>query len=87
MLPAYIVQATSGSTISNMEIDGQHGTSSDSSHGLEELSELMVELDARPLDVHLLKRRVEILRSLPMTEEFMECTNTLSSLVALEPGG
>lgn len=70
-----------------MDVDDQVGQSSDPSGKLEELSELIVELDAQPLDVNLLKRQVQILASLPMTEELIEATNTLSSLVALEPGG
>lgn len=68
-----------------MDVDSKPELPEDSSQMLEELSELMVDLDARPLDVNLLKRQVRILASLPMAEEFIEATNTLSSLVALEP--
>lgn len=69
-----------------MDVDGQSEQSNDPSHLLQELSELIVKLDAQPLDVSLLRRQVQILASLPMTEEFNDATDTLSSLVSLEPG-
>lgn len=69
-----------------MDVDVPSDEASSEAQILKELSELIVQVDSRPLDVHLLKRQVQILASLPMKEEFIEATNTLSSVVALDPG-
>lgn len=65
-----------------MEVD--EAQQRDGSNSLEELSEIMVELEDRPGNVSLLRRQVRLLRSLPMTDEYLEAVETLQSLVMID---
>lgn len=69
-----------------MEADSSSGNRDADSERLQELSEIVVELQDAPMDVRLRRRQVDILRSMPMMDEYVEAVHTLADLVMLSDG-